>query len=195
MAAFGAIFPCFKPDNKEQGVVIGKLVSANLTVTMASGELYADDGLDEQLSEFANGNVAMETNDMTDDVAGDVYGCTVKEKEVTYNKGDNSPWGVLGYCKCLMIDGNKKYKAYIYPRAKAALGNDNAQTKGSSITFQTTATTFAIKPDENGNWRITKTFDTEAEVRAYIREKTAIPDASGAAGEAVQKAAKAAAKM
>ncbi len=185
MAAFGANFPCFKPDNKENGVVVGKLVSANLTVNMASGELFADDALDEQISEFASGSVAMETNDMEDDVASEVYGCSVSEKEVIYNKGDDAPRGVLAYYKTLLRNGKKKYKSFVYPRAKAALGNDNAQTRGSSITFQTTSTAFTVQPDDTGVWRKTKVFDTEAEVKAYIREATAIPDSvdSGETGK------------
>ena len=95
MAEFGANYPCFCADSKEAGVVLGKLVSANLTVNLASGEIYADDGLAEQLSEFASGTIAMETDDMTDDNAAEVYGCTVSEKVVTYNKGDSAPRGVL----------------------------------------------------------------------------------------------------
>ena len=39
MAKFGANYPCFKGKKKETAGIIGKLVSANLTVNMASGEL------------------------------------------------------------------------------------------------------------------------------------------------------------
>lgn len=178
MAEFGAKYPCFKPDNAEKGVVLGKLVAANLTVNLASGELYADDSLDEQLSEFASGNVAMETNDLIDENAAVVYGCKVNEKVVTYNVGDTAPSGVLGYYKSLMRDKKKYFKAIVYPCARAALGNDNAQTKGSSITFSTTATTFTIMADANGDWRLTQTFDTEEEAKAWVNEKCGITAAA-----------------
>ncbi|MBR0376115.1 MAG: hypothetical protein IJH59_06085 [Firmicutes bacterium] len=174
MAEFGANYPCFKADDKAAGVVIGKLVSANLTVNLASGEMFADDSLAEQLSEFSSGTIAMETDDMEDEVASEVYGCTVSEGVVTYNKDDTAPRGGLGYYKVLMRNGVKYFKAYYYPRVRAALGNDNAQTRGSSITFQATATTFTVFADDNGDWRLTETFPTAAAAKTWINEKCAI---------------------
>lgn len=183
MANFGAKYPCFAPfkgveptnalPKYDVKVVVGKLVSANLTVNLASGELYADDALTEQLSEFASGTIAMETDDMLDDVAAVVYGATAAEKKVTYNKGDTAPYGGLGYFKTLMRDGAKYYKGYFYPKVRAALGNDNAQTRGSSITFGTSNTTFTVFAANTGDWRITETFDSEAEARAWVDEQLA----------------------
>ena len=174
MAEFGANYPCFKPENKDAGVVLGKLVGADLTVNMASGELYADDSLAEQLSEFSSGSIAMETDDMTDENASVVYGCTVKEKEVIYNKGDTAPRGCLGYYKVLMRNGKRFFKGYFYPLVRAALGNDSAKTRGNSITFTTASTTFTVFADDNGNWRMTTTCETADEVKKWIEDKCKI---------------------
>ena len=110
MAQFGAQYPCFAPFSGDEPaaalptygdkVVLGKLVSANLTINLASGELYADDELAEQVSEFASGTLALETDDMTDDVAAAVYGATKaaspsSDKSVTYSKADAQPLGGL----------------------------------------------------------------------------------------------------
>ena len=65
MAQFGAKRPIFAPtkttpDNAlptydyEHVVTVGKLVKADLTVTNASGELYADDALAEKVDMFAS---------------------------------------------------------------------------------------------------------------------------------------------
>lgn len=177
MAEFGAKYPCFKPKDDSNGIVIGKLVSANLTVNLATGELYADDALDEQASEFASGSLAMETNDLTDENASKLFGCKVTEKVCTYNTGDEAPEGILAYYKSLMRGKKKYFKAIVYPSARASLGNDNAQTKGNAITFSTTATTFAIMADENGDWRKTQTFATEPEAKAWINKECAIAGA------------------
>lgn len=176
MAEFGANHPCFKRDDAQNGVVLGKLVSANLTVNLASGELYADDSLAEQLSEFSSGSIAMETDDMTDQNAQEIYGCSVSDGLVTYNTGDTAPRGCLGYYKVLMRGGVKYYKAFFYPRVRAALGNDNAQTKGSSITFQAVATTFTVFADDGGDWRETKLFTDAASAKAWVETKTAIAE-------------------
>lgn len=185
MAAFGAKHPCFKPEEGDKLVVIGKLVSANATFTLASGELYADDELAEQVSEFASGSIAMETDDMTDENASVVYGCKVVDNVLTDNVGDAAPAGRLGYYKVLMRNKKKYYRGFFYPRVKAALGNDNAQTRGSNITFQTTNTTFTVFADDNGDWRKRRTFEKEDEVIAWV-ESMVNGDADQTQGEETQ---------
>lgn len=183
MAQFGANYPNFAPFSGDEpasalptygeAVTLGKLVNANVTVNLASGELYADDSLAEQVSEFASGTLAMETDDITDEVAAVIYGAT-KESDgntLTYGKADTQPTGGLTYYKVLMRNGQKIFKGYFYPKCKAALGNDNAQTRGSNITFGTTSTTFTIFASNAGAWRITEEMKTEAEAKAWCRSK------------------------
>ena len=181
MAEFGAKYPCFKPYDAEKGINFGKMVAANLTVNLASGELWADDGLAEQLSEFASGSIAMETDNLADADAAVIYDAKVQNGEVTYNRNDTPPEGVLGYYKTLIVKGVRKFRAYIYHRAKASLGNDNAQTRGSSINFRTAQTTFTVYADEDtGNWRKTKEFSSEKAARAYVASETSIEGADNA---------------
>ena len=174
MAGFGAKYPCFAPIATEPegslptygaGAYIGKLNLANLTVTLASGEAWGDDELAEQVSEFASGSLAMETLDMEDNIASMIYDAQVQEGVVHYNSGDTPPLG-----------GKKYFQAIVYPKVRAALGNDNAQTKSSTITFTNTQTTFTIFAAANGDWRLVKTFDTEAAARAYIQTTLGIED-------------------
>lgn len=123
-----------------------------------------------------------ETDDMVDDAASVVYGCTVAEKEVHYKYGDTPPEGGLAYYKVLVRRGVKSFKGFFYPRAKAALGNDTAQTRADSITFGTSSTTFTIFSCNSGDWRVTKEFDTEAEVKAWVDEKLAGAKTGGSDG-------------
>ena len=180
MASFGAKFPNFarikaEPEDAlpiyEGPIVLGRLVKADLTVSMASGKLYADDALAESVDEFTSASVAMETDDMVDAVAADVYGATVKEKMVTYKAGDSAPLGGLAYYKVLMRNGVKLFKGYFYPRVKAVLGNDNAATKADSITFGTNSTTFTVFRCNSDAWRITEEFDDEATARTWVQEQ------------------------
>lgn len=191
MASFGAKYPKFakiktEPENAlpkyESPVTIGRLVKADLTVNLASGKLFADDELAESVDEFSSGSIAMETDDMVDDVAAEVYGATVTDKEVHYKAGDSAPLGGLAYYKVLMRKGVKLFKGYFYPRVKAALGNDSANTKTDSITFGTAATTFTVFRCNSDAWRITEEFDTEAAAKAWVDEKLAA-DADGGSGD------------
>lgn len=176
MAEFGANHPCFKRDGAAGGVVLGKLVSANLTVNLASGELYADDALAEQLSEFSSGSLAMETDDLNDDVIQEVYGVSAEDGVITYNKDDTCPRGALAYYKVLMRNGQKYFKACYYPRVRASLGNDNAQTRGNGITFTPVSSTFAVMADDNGDWRQTKLFNTADDAAAWCEDLTGVTD-------------------
>ncbi|MCH5352951.1 MAG: hypothetical protein J1E06_05760 [Acutalibacter sp.] len=177
MASYGAKYPKFAPITKEpmdalpeyeESVVIGRLVKADLTVEMASGKLYADDELAESVDEFVSAAIAMETDDMEDKVASVVYGAEVKEKKVHYKVGDTPPLGGLAYYKVLMRGGKKIYRGYFYPKAKAALGNDNAASKTNSITFGTNSTSFTVFAANTGDWRITEELESEAAARAWV---------------------------
>lgn len=183
MAAFGAQFPCFAPFATEEtdttmptyspGVTIGELVSANLTITLANGEIWGDDKKIENVNEFASGAIPMETVDMLDSVAEVVYGATVADGEVHYKSTDAAPYGGLAYYKSLIRGSKKYYKGYFFPKVQAAVGNDNAQTKGSSITFQTTTTNFTVMAPlfDEGAWMIQSTMETIAEAKAWVKEK------------------------
>lgn len=194
MALFGAKYIKFnrikaQPENAlpvydEKGPVqLGRLVKADLTITMASGKLYADDELAESLDEFSSGALAVETDDMEDPVAAEVYGCEVTEKEVHYKYGDTPPEGGVAYYKVLVRRGVRSFKGFFYPRAKAVLGNDTAQTRGDSITFSTASTSFTIFTCNSGDWRITHECATEAEARAWVDEKLSGTGTSGSGSQ------------
>ena len=179
MASFGAKNPYFAPIESEpegtlpvykgEPVKIGRLVKADLTLTMASGKLYADDELAESAEEFVSGSIAMETDDILDTVASVIYGATVKEKTVVYNTSDNPPPGGLAYYKKLMRHGKLVFKGLFFPRVKAALGNDAAQTKADSITFGTSTTNFTVSNANDGDWRFTEEFETEDAALAWVK--------------------------
>lgn len=181
MAGFGAKYIKFNPIKEQPkkalpvyeekpAVQVGRLVKADLTVTMASGKLFADDELAESLDEFSYATLAAETDDMEDDVACVVYGCTVVDKTVHYKYGDTPPEGGLAYYKVLLRRGKRYFKGIFHPRAKATLGNDSAQTRGEGVNFTTTSTSFTIFTCNSGDWRLTETFETEDEAIAWVDE-------------------------
>lgn len=180
MASFGARRPRWAPINTEPEaalptyettLTIGKAIKMDRSIQYASGKLYANDELAESVDEFVSGSIAAETDDVLDEVASAIYGATVEQKEVHYKAGDSAPYGGLTYIKVLMRKGVKFYKGYFYPKVKAVMGNDTAQTKADSITFGTAATTFTVFRCESDDWCITETFDTEAAAIAWCDEK------------------------
>lgn len=195
MAQFGAKRPRFAPVatqpeaalptyNYESAVTIGKLVAANLTVTNASGELYADDALGERIDMFASGSLELQTDDKTAEVHAAIHGATLDEEsdEVSDKDTDVAPRGGLAYYKVLIRQGVRLFQGVYLPLVAAVLGNDNAATKGSSITFGTTTTTFNVFRCNSGEWRIWKEFTTEAEAIAWCDEKLGDTASAGVGG-------------
>ncbi|MDE6922949.1 MAG: hypothetical protein K2P01_05270 [Oscillospiraceae bacterium] len=83
MAGFGAKYIKFNPIKETpknalpvyedtEPVELGQLVKADLSIQMASGELFAGDELAESVDEVAAGTLAVETDDMEDSVASTV---------------------------------------------------------------------------------------------------------------------------
>ena len=184
MAQFGAKRPKWAPlasepenalptYNYQKAVTVGKLVKADLSVTNASGELYGDDALAEKVDMFASGNLALETDDKTDEVHAALHGASKDSEtgEVTDKDSDVAPRGGITYYKVIIRNGVRYFKGVFLPLVNAILGNDSAATKGSSITFGTSATAFNVFRCNSGAWRTTKEFTDEAACIAWCDEK------------------------
>lgn len=175
----GAKYPRFAPITDEpEGklptygptkVTIGELIASNLTINLASGELFSDDALNIKVAEFSSATIAMETDGIEDEVASALFGATAEEGLVIYNVGDVAPNGGLAYYVRMGDKAGKVYyKGYYFPKVQAAMGNDNAATKSGSISFQTANTTLTVMKCDNGDWMQTETHVTEAEARAWV---------------------------
>lgn len=180
MASFGAKYIKFAPVKTEPegklptydaAVELGKLVKAELTVNIATGELYANNMLAEKSDEFISGTLAVEVDDMEKEIEGTVYGSAYNDGELVDNAADVVPYGGLAYYKTLQRSGKPVFEACYYPKAKAILSTDSAATKGSSITFNTKPLSFTIYEPDSGDWRYRKEFSSEKEAIAYVDDK------------------------
>ena len=61
-----------------------KAIRANTSVNAAQADLYADDGLAETASEFIDGSLTFEGDDIEDSVEADVTGATVNLNSDTF---------------------------------------------------------------------------------------------------------------
>ena len=178
MAVFGCCYPKWAPFTGAEpenalpkygtAVNLGKLASANLTVNNATGDFHGDNKVAERVTEFTSGELAIETDDVLPKDKAAVYGATYdEEKGIAYKDNDAPPWGGIAYYKTLQVDGAVVYECCFYPKAKAQLGNDSVSTKGSSITFAGTTTTFSLYSPNTREWQFTHRCTTEAEAKAW----------------------------
>jgi hypothetical protein len=156
------------------GLVVGKAVSSNLAITNAEGELYANDSLAEYVSEFASAALTMEVDNITLANQATLYGATYSSDEFQAEATDTAPYGGIGGYQVLIINNVKKYRAWFFPKAKAAIPDWGGTTKGSAISFGTQPMKLRVMKPNYGPWYYLKEFTTEAAAQAYIDSKLSV---------------------
>lgn len=180
-AAFGASYPCFAPGNYpnySNGVVYSALVSAGRTTNNATGQKYADNSLQIDINQFLNAQITEAVMGLPQQEDALITGATYTGTGLVRNKNDSPPWGGKGYIQALQdTDGNNFFRAFFYPRAKAALGDNTAQTKESSATFNDVNLVWtATDEPAAGDWVFEEEFTTEDAAQAYLNQKLGLAE-------------------
>ena len=161
------------------GFKLGESIKADLAVTNAEGQLYADDQICEDISEFSSGALTGEVDELTLAKMSLIYGATIVDGEVGFGATDTPPFGGTAYSQYLSKSGGKRYRTFFYPKVKAKIPNDSASSKTNSFALGTEALNFTVYSPLFGKWRYVKDFTgTEAAARAaaqaYIDNKLGI---------------------
>jgi len=156
------------------GLVLGKAVSVNVSVSNAEGELYADDMLAEYISEFSSAELTAEVDNISLENQAKLYGGTFASDEFTISPTNNAPFGGVGGYQILVVGGVRKYRAWFYPKARASMPDWDGTTKGTSISFGTQPIKMKVLAPAYGPWYYVKEFTTEAEAQAYIDTKLGV---------------------
>lgn len=174
----------------DTGVVVGKAISANVTMTRNTEGLYADDALAESDNSLTGGTIDLNVDDISDDVMEAILGVT-KTPEVTsgtkspaiyHESGEATPYVGLGYYRVKRLRGVESYVAYWLHKVQLAQNSESANTKGSSITWQTPTVTGNIMAVVNGSdgknqFRDHANFASEAEAVTWLNTKANIAGA------------------
>ncbi|MGX8701518.1 major tail protein [Caproiciproducens sp.] len=132
---------------------LAQAISAKLTTTLADGTLYADDGVAEQVSEFANAKLVLEVADLADADTATLLGAKVDEtsKIVFSNKDDAPPYVAIGF-RAKKTGGKFRY-VWLY-KGKFSMPSEEFATKAEKIEFKspTIEGTFQAL-NKNGAWK------------------------------------------
>lgn len=155
----------------ESAFLCGKAISMSVTPNYNEVKLFADNVLDEFVKEFKDGTISLGTDRLPQQAQTVMFGHTVDTSNhtVTYKSGDTANYVGLGFYVDEMVDGAKQYVATIIYKAKFTEAAESYTTKGDSIEFQTPTLEGAIAALDDGKWKITKIFSTEADAEAYIQ--------------------------
>ncbi|MBP5383559.1 MAG: hypothetical protein J6Y57_01130 [Lachnospiraceae bacterium] len=152
-------------------------VSMGITPNYAEASLYGDDSQQEYEKQFTNAAVTLGTTSTPLQAASTMFGHTIEGKKVIYKTTDEANYVGIGITGVEKIDGKSQYVALIILCAKFTDSAENYQTKGDQIQFNTPSIEgAAIAADDEGNWKITKIFDTAEEADAFVRDYLNISD-------------------
>jgi len=153
----------------EKGLQLGKAVSCNVAVTNAEGELYADDQLAEYAAEFSSAQLTAQVDNISLENQAMVYGAQYVDDELLHGVNDTPPYGGAGGYQTLMVEGKRKYRAWVYTKTKASIPDEDSTTRGNNISFGTQPIDMKIMAPNFGPWKRVKEFDTEAAADAYVQ--------------------------
>lgn len=145
-----------------------KAISCSVSITNNSATLYADDALAESDTTFQSGTVTIGLDDEDQETMAELLGHTVTNGEITRNSGDIAPYVGLGRVITKMVSGSYKYKVEFLCKVKFGEPSQEDTTKGESVEFATGTLEGTISTLANGDWSISKTFDTKEAAITYL---------------------------
>ena len=156
------------------GVVVGKAISAGLSVELLETLLYADDGVAESIKRFKSGTLTLGTDDILYPVLGLLLGHEATETSLKANANDVTPFVGVGFYGEVFRGGASKYRAVWLCKCQFKEPADESATKGDSIEFKTATiegTAFALS---NGDWKEEQLFDSEEDAAQWVDTKAGI---------------------
>lgn len=164
------------------GMVMGRGISAEVSIDRADSKLYADDAVAESENAITGGSISIGVDDILEDAQELVFGLVKRGEEGSYEydeKAVGSPYVGVGYIQERRYKGVVSYLPYWYYKVQFAPVDDRAQTRGESVEWQTTTasgTMMGIVKDETGvpTFRTHKVCATAAEAIEWLNSMAGI---------------------
>lgn len=156
------------------GMELGEAVKADVKISNSEGQLYANDKLCEEISEFSSASIEGEVDDITLAKQSVIYGATLENDELGFGQDDTPPYCGTGYTQYLSKGGVKTFRTFFYPKVKAKLPDDSAATKGQNISIGTAPVKLTVFAPSFGKWRYLKNHTTREAAKAYLAAKLSV---------------------
>lgn len=127
----------------QAGMVMGKAITGNLTITRNNNPLYGDDGVAEDDNSITAMSLELGLTDLEESVQ-EYMGLLEADGETAghyIETGDSSPELGVGYIRVRRLNGVTSYQGIWIFRGVFGPTNENSQTKQESIQWQTPTVT------------------------------------------------------
>lgn len=145
-----------------------KAISCSVSISNNDAKLYADDGLAEADTTFQSGTVTLGIDDEDDVTLATLLGHSISGGEMVRNSMDIAPYVGLGRIITKIVNGTYKYKVEFLNKVKFSEPSQENNTKGESVEFGTSEIEGQVAALANGDWSISKTFDTFEAAKSYL---------------------------
>ncbi len=160
------------------GFVCGEAMTTSVNPQYAEGALYGDNKLVKSRKKFKNAAVSMGTTKLPRVAESVMFGHNISAETgaVTYNANDEANEVGYGFISKEEIEGVIKYIGCVVYRVIFSEGENAYETEGENIAFKTPTVSGTAMPEDNGDWRDTKPFDTEEEAYTWIKQVLGIEE-------------------
>lgn len=110
------------------------VMSLNINPNASQETVFYDDGPGESATTLGNIEVEIQKNELTTEQKADLLGHTIDSKgAIIYGANDTPPWVAIGF---RTLKSNGKYRYVWLYKGKFLEPEDNSETKGDSVSFQ-----------------------------------------------------------
>lgn len=193
MAMVGLRHAVFAPITKETegqevtygtGVIVGRMMQADVTYERNTDPLYADDTEAENDNSITGGTVTIGVDDISDAARMVVFGDEEDGEGEYEDNSEASPYGGFGYVRTRRLNGTTSYVAYWLHKVQFGSTSESAQTKASTIAWQTPTLNgriMGVNNNQNGKMRFRrrKEFDKVGDAIEWVNSLAQLPKATG----------------
>ena len=166
----------------EGGMVIGRAISAEVSLNRVESGLYADDVLAESENAITGGNISIGMDDILEEAQELVFGLVKTGTEGDYEYDDKAvgaPYVGVGYLQERRYKGVVSYLPWWYYKVQFAPVEDRAATKVENVEWQTmtaSGTMMGIVKDNSGvaTFRTHKVYANAADAIAWLNQMAGI---------------------
>lgn len=163
---------------------MAEAMSADLSVNVAEGKLFADDALSEDVKKFTSGTIKLGIKDLIAAVVAELLGQKVDGNNVVWAGGDDEPPYVAIGFRTKKTGGRFKYIWLL--KCKFKVPGEKYQTEGESITFNTPEIEGTILLNKDNRWKadiVAKETDAVAQTWFDAVQEYKQPEETEAGGE------------
>ena len=165
-----------------QGFVVAKAIKANITANSNDVKLYADDGVSESDKSFKDGNISLNVDDLTQKVYADLLGHEYKAansegnepETVVASADDIVPYHGVGFYGRVRRNNKDSFLAKWLKKTQFSEPNDETDTKGETVTFQTPTIEGTVFQMSDGSWKEQAEFTDETKAVEWLNKKAGI---------------------